>query len=67
MDGFHFISALKKNVRLQRIPVVAYTANASDEMRRATLAAGFVACLEKSGSLKRLFAVIAQHLRAAGQ
>src|SRR5438094_39854 len=48
VDGFDFISALKKNRRLAGIPVVSFTASASDQTRKRALAEGFVAYMVKT-------------------
>src|SRR5207249_4228306 len=47
VDGFDFISALKKNNRLAGIPALAFTASTSDETRERALAAGFVGYVVK--------------------
>jgi len=62
VDGFDFISALKKNSRLASIPVVAFTAYASDEIRKRALAEGFVAYMVKTADTDQLLSVIAENL-----
>jgi two-component system chemotaxis response regulator CheY len=47
MDGFDFIFALRKNARHAGVPVVAYTASGSAQIRERVSAAGFAAYLEK--------------------
>ena len=63
MDGFDFVFALKQNIRIADIPVVAFTASGSDQTRRRALAAGFVAYLEKPVPIYQLLSVIAHNLR----
>lgn len=67
MNGFDFIAALRKNIRLAGIPVVAFTAGGSGEIRERALAAGFVAYLEKAVSIDELLSVVAGNLRAAAR
>ena len=64
MDGFDFIAALRKNPRLASIPVVAFTASGSLEIRERAMAAGFAAYLDKMASLDELLSVVARNLRA---
>ena len=62
MNGFDFIAELKKNARLRRIPVMAYSACESKETCRRALAAGFTAFLEKPAPMAQLLSLIAESL-----
>lgn len=53
-NGYEVISAIRKDARLQEIPVVAVTANAMQGDREKALAAGFTGYLSKPVSLVQL-------------
>jgi two-component system cell cycle response regulator DivK len=53
-DGFEVVSEIRKDPRLQAIPVVAVTASAMQGVRERALAAGFTGYISKPVSLVQL-------------
>jgi len=66
MDGFEATRAIREDLRLDQLPIIAMTANAMASDREACLAAGMNDHVGKPFELDHLVAVLQSHTRFAG-
>lgn len=67
IDGYEALREIKKQPSHKDLPIIAFTAKATDVDRRETLAAGFSDYVSKPPDTRTLLAVIMRHLREVGE
>ena len=66
MDGYEATQAIRQQLGLVELPVIAMTANAMDEDRRRSKEAGLNAHVAKPINVRELFETLHRHARPAG-